>query len=503
MAPKGFADPNRVQRMQLPPARRRFRKLFRDLIVAKFGARVLARRATANILQHVERKAVGALNVGEDLRGGYFVAAAAALVAARQEEHRQRRRAHPPPPADAKTRQWASEASKGAGRAPSPAGAAAMAFSAPMDGPGLSIDASLSFDTAAPTGELLRLKPLLRCSLLCLLVNAVVMLIVDYVPAAVVDILTVMYGYMLLRRDMQGLAQGLPAFTLIAGLDCALQVITLMQVLTVAPGARYFLADACPLDVTQADPRDDLEHDPGHIEGGGKAAAAEAGAGTHGKEQQAGGPAAGPKVKDGQTIHKQIDPCSWHTVTGNLALVISVVLEFICMRLSFKMFKAMREAASSSLLSLLDVEGGGRLQDPVAAAAASGPGAEGPRSLLDRRGPAQGGAQGALRGQGAREAGGGRRGAHRLTPPSRPCRRGAALRTLAAVMERRWLSRRFARGVAPRHVRRESCQQLHGGRALRASQGAVRWSASRPWLHAVPGPGAQAHGLSRRRGSLS
>ncbi|CAK0847456.1 unnamed protein product [Prorocentrum cordatum] len=217
MAPKGFADPNRVQRMQLPPARRRFRKLFRDLIVAKFGARVLARRATANILQHVERKAVGALNVGEDLRGGYFVAAAAALVAARQEEHRQRRRAHPPPPADAKTRQWASEASKGAGRAPSPAGAAAMAFSAPMDGPGLSIDASLSFDTAAPTGELLRLKPLLRCSLLCLLVNAVVMLIVDYVPAAVVDILTVMYGYMLLRRDMQGLAQGLPAFTLIAG----------------------------------------------------------------------------------------------------------------------------------------------------------------------------------------------------------------------------------------------------------------------------------------------
>ncbi|CAK0847452.1 unnamed protein product [Prorocentrum cordatum] len=394
MAPKGFADPNRVQRMQLPPARRRFRKLFRDLIVAKFGARVLARRATANILQHVERKAVGALNVGEDLRGGYFVAAAAALVAARQEEHRQRRRAHPPPPADAKTRQWASEASKGAGRAPSPAGAAAMAFSAPMDGPGLSIDASLSFDTAAPTGELLRLKPLLRCSLLCLLVNAVVMLIVDYVPAAVVDILTVMYGYMLLRRDMQGLAQGLPAFTLIAGLDCALQVITLMQVLTVAPGARYFLADACPLDVTQADPRDDLEHDPGHIEGGGKAAAAEAGAGTHGKEQQAGGPAAGPKVKDGQTIHKQIDPCSWHTVTGNLALVISVVLEFICMRLSFKMFKAMREAASSSLLSLLDVEGGGRLQDPVAAAAASGPGAEGPRSLLDRRGPAQGGAQG-------------------------------------------------------------------------------------------------------------
>ncbi|CAK0847450.1 unnamed protein product [Prorocentrum cordatum] len=350
MAPKGFADPNRVQRMQLPPARRRFRKLFRDLIVAKFGARVLARRATANILQHVERKAVGALNVGEDLRGGYFVAAAAALVAARQEEHRQRRRAHPPPPADAKTRQWASEASKGAGRAPSPAGAAAMAFSAPMDGPGLSIDASLSFDTAAPTGELLRLKPLLRCSLLCLLVNAVVMLIVDYVPAAVVDILTVMYGYMLLRRDMQGLAQGLPAFTLIAGLDCALQVITLMQVLTVAPGARYFLADACPLDVTQ--------------------------------------------VKDGQTIHKQIDPCSWHTVTGNLALVISVVLEFICMRLSFKMFKAMREAASSSLLSLLDVEGGGRLQDPVAAAAASGPGAEGPRSLLDRRGPAQGGAQG-------------------------------------------------------------------------------------------------------------
>merc|ERR1740121_1491187 len=191
--------------------------------------------------------------------------------------------------------------------------------------------------------ELLRLKPLLRFSLLCLLLNAVVMLIVDYVPAAVVDLLTVMYGYMLLRRGMQGLVQ----------------VFTLMQVLTVAPGAKYFLADSCPLDVTQ--------------------------------------------VKDGHTIHKQIDPCSWHTITGNLALVVSVALEFMCMRLSFKMLKSMREAANNSLLSLLDVEGGGaggRLQDPVPATAAPGPGAEGPRgdprlaALLDRRGPAQGAAQG-------------------------------------------------------------------------------------------------------------
>jgi len=222
-----------------------------------------------------------------------------------------------------------------------------------MDGPGL------SFATATPTNELLRLKPLLRFSLLCLLLNAVVMLIVDYVPAAVVDLLTVMYGYMLLRRDVQGMVQGLPAFTLIAGLNCALQVFTLMQVLTVAPGAKYFLADSCPLDVTQ--------------------------------------------VKDGQTIHKHIDPCSWHTITGNLALIVSVVLEFMCMRLSFKMLKSMREAANNSLLSLLDVEGGGaggRLQDPVPATAAPGPGAEGPRgdprlaALLDRRGPAQGAAQG-------------------------------------------------------------------------------------------------------------
>jgi len=230
-----------------------------------------------------------------------------------------------------------------------------MAFSAPMDGP------SLSFTTAEPTSELLRLKPLMRFSLLCLFLNAVLMLIVDYFPAAVVDLLTVMYGYMMLRRDMQGLVQGLPAFTLIAGLDCALQIFTLMQLLTVAPGAQYFLSDTCPLNVTQ--------------------------------------------VKDGHTIHKHIDPCSWHTITGNLALVASVVLEFVCMRLSLKMFKSVREAANNSLLSLLDVEGGdagGRFQDPLAFAAASGPSAEGPRgdprlaALLDRRAdrPAQGAAQG-------------------------------------------------------------------------------------------------------------
>merc|ERR1740121_637909 len=136
---------------------------------------------------------------------------------------------------------------------------------------------------------------------------------------------------MMLRRDMQGMVQGLPAFTLFAGLNCGLQVFTLLQMLTAAPGAKNFLADTCPMDLTQ--------------------------------------------VKDGETIHKTIDPCSWHTIAGNLALCFSVVVEFLCMRLSFKMLRSMREAASSAMLSLPDVEGGGAgrpaPQDPTASVAAA------------------------------------------------------------------------------------------------------------------------------------
>lgn len=233
--------------------------------------------------------------------------------------------------------------------------------------------------TVQPTSELLRLKLLLRCSLMCLLLSAVVvlLLLVSHpnvillwcAPLAVVDILTVTSGYTMLLLPLAPLdehaqAQDLPALTGVAGLCCALHVmLALLFALASSPGA--------------------------------------------------------------------IDPCSW------LALAVSALLEFLCARLSAKMLQSMRrrerlaavqqlaavadrreQAADALLPQLLHVEGGGsggllpalprrfpavaaggRLAAVAAAAASSGRGAEegirgDPRLAvqLDPVGPAQGSA---------------------------------------------------------------------------------------------------------------
>merc|ERR1711964_761758 len=116
---------------------------------------------------------------------------------------------------------------------------------------------------------------------------------------------------------MEGLVQGLHVISVIAALNCALQAFSLLQILLGKPGAKYFLANECIVSVA--------------------------------------------RIKEGQPVYEHLNLCSWHTVLGNLAICSAVVFEFLCARLSWKMFKS-QEAASMAMASTLDLETRGSLR---------------------------------------------------------------------------------------------------------------------------------------------
>jgi large-conductance mechanosensitive channel len=175
------------------------------------------------------------------------------------------------------------------------------------------------FAMAPPSEEFLRLKPFFKMAVIALAFAVVVELAAGYVPAALTDIITVMFGFILLRRDFGGLMQGLPAFTVIAAFNFLFQSLTLLQFLLITPGFEHFFSDHCPTSVKRRD-------------------------------------------ADGHETHEIRNLCSWRTILGNAALLAAVLIEFACVRLSWKMVRSMRDVTSSMFSSasmpMMDVEGG-------------------------------------------------------------------------------------------------------------------------------------------------
>lgn len=171
-----------------------------------------------------------------------------------------------------------------------------------------------------PSDELLRMLPVLRRAVLCLgiIVSLEFAAGPGYIPAALTDTGTVLFGALLLRRDVQGVIHGLPTFVFVAGLNFAFQTMTLIQKMSSKPGAQYFFKTDCVVPVK--------------------------------------------RFHNGQEIDVNMDLCSWRTILGNIALVLGVILEFACMRFSWRMFKSMHDeedvrAASTSFLPMMDLEG--------------------------------------------------------------------------------------------------------------------------------------------------
>lgn len=196
----------------------------------------------------------------------------------------------------------------------------------------LPFNAMSGFTMGPPPEEVIRLRPILKVSVIILGLATVIELAAAYVPSALTDLITVMFGAMLLRRDFPGLMQGLPAFTVIAAFNFFFQVLTLIQFLTIYPGFEHFLSDKCPTSIKRHD-------------------------------------ASGHEITELKNL------CSWRTIIGNVALLLAVLLEFVCLRLSWKMFQSVRDTTSSMLASanmpMMDLEGGGQGLTPSLAAAAA------------------------------------------------------------------------------------------------------------------------------------
>lgn len=174
-----------------------------------------------------------------------------------------------------------------------------------------------------PTDEVLELHPKLRMAILSLAMVVIAEVMAAYIPTALTDVMTVLFGMLLLRRDVMGLVHGLPAFTVVAGFNFLFQAIALLQLLTGPPGAQHFLDQKCVVSVTRT-VREGVN-----------------GAYAH--------------------VHEPMNLCSWRTVLGNVSVCCAVFLEFVCLRLSWKMLQSMSRAATASMslamLPMIDLEG--------------------------------------------------------------------------------------------------------------------------------------------------
>mmetsp|Transcript_16350 Transcript_16350/g.42231 ORF Transcript_16350/g.42231 Transcript_16350/m.42231 type:complete len:234 (-) Transcript_16350:50-751(-) len=170
-------------------------------------------------------------------------------------------------------------------------------------------------DTAPASDELRRQKWRLGMSLVALSIVVTAELVSGYLPAAMAECSTLLFGALVLKRDARGLAQGLFPFMLIAAFNCIMESVTVLDMLTDRPGAQYFLSTECHVQVSVR--------------------------------------------QHGEQMHKVMNLCSWQTVLGNIAVCAGIPLEFMCARYAWQMFKSLRVAAdgmATAMLAMMDLE---------------------------------------------------------------------------------------------------------------------------------------------------
>lgn len=169
--------------------------------------------------------------------------------------------------------------------------------------------------TGPPTDELLQTVPTLRLAIAALSCVVAAEIVASRVSTALTDIITVIFGVLILRRDMDGFLQGLLPFTIVAAFNFLYQVLAVIQILCEPPGAKSFFRTHCMVQVQD--------------------------------------------VRHGVPHSQVMNLCSWRTILGNIAVVLAVSLEFLCVRLGWKMFRSMRAATiarSVGMLSMVDLE---------------------------------------------------------------------------------------------------------------------------------------------------
>mmetsp|Transcript_15954 Transcript_15954/g.29998 ORF Transcript_15954/g.29998 Transcript_15954/m.29998 type:complete len:230 (+) Transcript_15954:75-764(+) len=175
-----------------------------------------------------------------------------------------------------------------------------------------------------PPQQVLRSLPWLKAALAAVTLVVIGECVATYYNEAIADCLTPLMGILVLR-DVTQTGQCILCLGLISGFNCLSDLTSLILILVgqrYIPDAKYFFSTVCYGDVKVVDPT------------------------TH-----------ATKIENREL-------CSWRTITGNICIVLGVLTQLACCRLSLKIFRAYQQESMNSLLDGMD--GPGPLADATA-----------------------------------------------------------------------------------------------------------------------------------------
>eukprot|EP00438_Fugacium_kawagutii_P034053 Skav232728 [mRNA] locus=scaffold1843:82677:83372:- [translate_table: standard] len=201
-----------------------------------------------------------------------------------------------------------------------------------------------------PPDTVLRLLPALKVTVSLLTLMVIGELIATYYQEAISELLTPLLGLIALR-DVQQTGQCILCLAFISGFNCISDITSLVLILSgerYIAGARYFFSTQCTGKVRVYD----------------------------------------PTTQSMKTEVREL--CSWQTVVGNSVLILALILEFICCRLSIKAFRAYQEQQMDAMDAMLQTDASGA-NGPARDPWAGGPESEDrPAPVRPAQRPAQG-----------------------------------------------------------------------------------------------------------------
>mmetsp|Transcript_72496 Transcript_72496/g.169927 ORF Transcript_72496/g.169927 Transcript_72496/m.169927 type:complete len:234 (+) Transcript_72496:47-748(+) len=200
----------------------------------------------------------------------------------------------------------------------------------------------------APPQQVLLTMPYLKAALVAVTIVVIGEFVATYFNEAISDCLTPLFGILVLR-DVTQAGQCVLCLGVISGFNCLSDLTSLILILVgqrYVPGARYFFSTVCYGDVRVYD----------------------------------------PSTRTTKTENREL--CSWRTVVGNACIVLGVLTQLICCRLSLKIFQAYQREGMNAMLDEYEGEPGDGLRASAPGVAdLPHPGAvasEGPASMGSR-----------------------------------------------------------------------------------------------------------------------
>ena len=164
-----------------------------------------------------------------------------------------------------------------------------------------------------PPEEVLRILPALKACVAAVALMVIGEFVATYYQEAISELLTPLFGLIALRDPTQT-GQCILCLAVVSGFNCISDIVSIVLILSgerYISGARAFFSTECEGMVRYYDPTT-------------------------------------RSVKE-----KQEELCSWQTVLGNCVLILAVLLEFACCRLSIKAFRVYQNDSMNAMDAML------------------------------------------------------------------------------------------------------------------------------------------------------